>query len=127
MLIKDENKSPGGNQRFDEMFLNQKSSNLNNEIQILKSRPVLQRVARDLGVQIRYYNKGKIRASLTYPDAPIRLEIPKLADPEAGFSFAITLVGDNQFSWARTKKYGFGQPFTVGRNTCVLFGNPIYK
>ena len=40
------------------------------------------RVARDLGVQIRYYNKGKIRASLVYPQTPIRLEIPKLADPE---------------------------------------------
>ncbi len=129
MLIKDQSKSQGGDQRFDEMFLNQKSSNLNNEIQILKSRPVLQRVARDLGVQIRYYNKGKIRASLTYPDAPIRLEIPKLADPEAGFSFAISLLDDNQFSLGKeaTRKIAFGQPFSVGRNTCVLFRNPFYN
>src|ERR1700688_4343140 len=75
MLIKDDNKGAGGDQRLDAMILNQKSSNLSNEIQILKSRPVLRRVARDLGLQIRYYNKGKVRASLTYPHAPVRLEI----------------------------------------------------
>ncbi len=95
MLIKDEEKSPGGDARFNEMFLGQKGSNLNNEIQILRSRPVLARVASDLGVQIRYYNKGKIRASLTYPYAPVRLEIPKLVYSDAGFSFTITLVDDN--------------------------------
>ncbi len=41
MLIKDEDKRQGGDERFDEMFLSQKSANLNNEIQILKSRPVI--------------------------------------------------------------------------------------
>src|ERR1700690_2012889 len=44
MLIKDDPKSPGKDQRLDQMFLDQGSSNLSNEIQILKSRPVLQRV-----------------------------------------------------------------------------------
>src|ERR1017187_7742156 len=97
MLIDDEHKGAGKDQRLDEMFLTQGSSNLNNEIQILKSRPVLQRVARDLGVQIRYYNKGKVRASLTYPDVPIRMEIPKLADQSVGFSIAVTLLGNDLF------------------------------
>ena len=128
MLIKDEDKRQGGDQRFEETFLTQKSANLNNEIQILKSRPVLQRVARDLGVQIRYYNKGKIRASLTYPIAPVRLEIPKLADPNTGFSFAITLIDNNQFSMGKpAKKFVFGEPFTIGRNTCVLFRNLYFN
>ena len=128
MLIKDEDKGKGGDERFDEMFLSQKSANLNNEIQILKSRPVLQRVARDLGVQIRYYNKGKIRASLTYPVAPVRLEIPKLADPNSGFSFIITLIDNNQFSIGNpAKKFVFGEPFAIGSNTCVLFRNPYFN
>src|SRR4249919_618489 len=37
MLIKDEVKTPGSDTRFNEMFMGQKNSNLNNEIQILKS------------------------------------------------------------------------------------------
>src|SRR5664279_3643558 len=109
MLIKDESKNLAGDQRFDAMFMNQQRSNLSNEIQLLKSRPVLQRVARDLDVQILYYNKGKIRMSLSYPEAAVRMEIPKLADPEAGFSFAITLVGNNQFILGKNpKKITFG-------------------
>jgi uncharacterized protein involved in exopolysaccharide biosynthesis len=128
MLISDESKNPGGDARLNQMFNYQKSSNLNNEIQILKSRPILGRVARDLGVQIRYYNKGKIRASLVYPYSPLHMEIPKIADPEEGFSFAITLVDNNQFVIGKgTKKIVFGQPFNVGRNTCVLFWDQTFN
>jgi len=127
MIIQDDNKTPVGAERVDEMFLNQKGSNLNNEIQILKSRPILQRVARDLGVQVRYYNKGKVRASLTYPDVPIRMEMPKLADPSQGFSIAVTLLGNDHFLLGKsTVKIPFGQPFSVGANTCVLFRDLRY-
>src|SRR5208282_1688446 len=61
--------------RFD-LFMDQGSANLNNEIQILKSRPVLERVARDLDFQANYLNRGKIKkASLVYPVSPIILEV----------------------------------------------------
>src|SRR5450432_796373 len=47
LLIKNENKSAGKDDRFDAMFMNSGTENLSNEIQILSSRPVLQRVSRN--------------------------------------------------------------------------------
>src|ERR1700729_3647205 len=52
LLIKNESSQMGGNGgkdiSFNELFMNQGTLNLNNEVEILRSRPVLQRVARDL-------------------------------------------------------------------------------
>ena len=128
MLIRDDKKSTTKDPRFDELFMNQGNMNLNNEIQILKSRPVLQRVAHDLGMQITYFNKGKVRASLSYPESPIKLETPKMADPTLGFSLAVTLLNDNKFTLGKSKtEITFGEPFTVGGNTCVLFRNQTFN
>src|SRR6185437_8364571 len=59
LLINNENTSDGKSDRFDAMFMNPGTANLNNEVQILSSRPVLQRVSRNLHLITRYYNIGK--------------------------------------------------------------------
>src|ERR1700754_4369440 len=101
LLIKNENdqgsNSSGKDISFNELFMNQGSVNLSNEMQILKSRPVLQRVARDLGLQKLYYNKGSIRSTLQYENKPFELIVEKLADSTRGFGFQVNILNDTQF------------------------------
>jgi len=122
LLIRNENNGGGGKgARFDELFMNQGSVNLNNEVEILRSRPVLQRVARDLGLQKGYYVKGSIRSTLQYDDNPIELVILQLADSSSGFVFQATILNAGQFLLDAGKKpLSFGEVFQVGGNQCML-------
>jgi tyrosine-protein kinase Etk/Wzc len=128
LLIKNENGQGGGGSgkeiSFNELFMNQGAINLSNEIQILRSRPVLQRVARDLNLQKLYYNKGSIRSSLQYGNYPFELEILKMTDSSAGFGFQVNILNDTQFLVNESKtRIAFGQSFQVGNNLCVLNRN----
>ena len=125
LLIKTDkglNKQSGD--RFD-LFMDQGSANLNNEIQILKSRPVLERVARDLDFQASYLNKGKIKkASLVYPVSPIKLVVIHNADTAIGFSFDISILDDQQFTLGKGgRKIVFGEPFNINGDSCVILRN----
>lgn len=129
LLIKNENDQGGGGSgkdiSFNELFMNQNSINLSNEMEILKSRPVLQRVARDLNLQKLYYNKGSIRATLLFDYyRPFELVIGKLTDSSQAFSFQATILNDTQFLLNESKSpLTFGQPFQVGNNLCLLTRN----
>lgn len=122
LLIKNDNEGVGGrDQRFGDLFMSQGSVNLNNEIEILRSRPVLQRVAHNLGLQKTCYVKGSIRSTLQYKFNPIELIITRQADSSVGFGFQVTVLNNNQFLLnAGTTPIQFGQPFQVGDNICIL-------
>ncbi|WP_431212364.1 GumC family protein [Puia sp. P3] len=128
LLIKDESQQMSAqsdkNISFSELFMNQGSVNLYNEVQILKSRPVLQRVARDLDLQRQYNNKGSIRTSLLYETKPFTLVVLHVGDSSAGFSFQANAINDTQFLLDGSKTpTSYGQPFQIGRNTCSLTRN----
>jgi len=129
LLIKNENDQMGASSgkdiSFSELFMNQGNINLSNEMEILRSRPVLQRVARDLGLQRQYYIKGSIRSSLQYDFYPFQLVNTRIADSSAAFGFQATIVNENQFLLNESKTpINFGQPFQVDNNLCYLARNP---
>jgi len=130
MLINNDNHSANraSDAQFDELFMSQGVTNLSNEIEILKSKPVLQRVARDLNLQIYYYNKGNVKTSLVYPDPPFFLEALSIADSGSGFNCMITLLGNGKFLLDESKtRLEFGKPFKVGSNICRITMNPAYN
>src|SRR5579872_4356477 len=130
LLIKDESNrmGAGGSDKdlsFNQLFMNQGSVNLYNEVQILRSRPVLQRVARDLDLQEQDYNRGSIRSSLQYDNKPFNLIVRQMADSTTGFGFQVNVISDTQFLLNDQKApANFGHAFQVGRNICVLYKNP---
>src|SRR5579862_2614143 len=121
-LIKsDRGGNPQSDTRFNEMFMGQQSVNMEDEMQILKSTPVMERVVRDLNLQTQYFSKGSIRSTLLYPISPIEMKIIELADSSSGFSFLIKIVNDNQFIIEPNgKPLQFGQIFSINGNTCIL-------
>lgn len=87
-INKDENK--GGNTGdLENMFLFSNSLNLKNELEILKSKPLVSRVVKNLGLQVSYYNKGNVRSSNVYGASPLQLEIVSLKDSTTPFTLDI--------------------------------------
>jgi capsular exopolysaccharide synthesis family protein len=127
MLIKNEqtagSRSPDA--RFDDLFMSEGVTNISNEIEIIKSKPVLERVAKDLKLQTRYHNEGKVKTSLVYPNYPFFLDVLTLADSTYGFSCTVTLLGNEKFLLNEDKTpMEFNKPFRIGNNLCQVLANP---
>lgn len=114
LLIKDENKyGSSDNNKFMDLFLSGGDQNVNNEQEILKSRPLIGRVVNSLNLQTAYYNKGRIRTSLLFREIPFRLQIIQLNDSSRNFMISVNTKGENAFSLNQTKdEYNYSREFT---------------
>jgi tyrosine-protein kinase Etk/Wzc len=115
----------GKDEQFEELFLNRDALNLSNEIEILKSTPVLQRVAGDLGLQTSYYSRGNVRTSQIYPAFPFTLNIIHRADSTKGLGFRITLLSADRYTVDENKTvYHFGDTLNLGDDRVQLIRHP---
>src|SRR6185295_11735282 len=114
ILVKDPSATQAGSDKFDNIFLMQPNKNLNDEIQVMRSRSMAARVVHTLGYETLYYNVGKIRTpSIVFPnESPIKLEILRLKDSASAFDFSIFIINDQEFSFTEKGQHMyFGQPF----------------
>lgn len=112
------------NGKMGQLFMFAPTVNLANEIEVLKSHSILQRVVRDLNLQCQYYNKGNIRSTLIYGNSPITLNVLSTLDSTRGFSLIINVINDKEFLLNGGKTvFQFGQPFNFGSSRCVIDRN----
>ncbi len=97
LLIKSEQAGGGRNDKFEEIFVNSKSSNIQSEIEILKSRPLMERVVRKLGLQFSYFVKGKIKTVNIYKEGAFLVDAFKITDSFTTFSLKIKFLNDKEF------------------------------
>ncbi len=98
LLVSNNTMNGGGGDKFDDIFMMQRTDKLGDEIEVIKSRNMAARVARSLHMQKQMYNKGKIRSTVLHSsDEPFNFEIQSIGDSAAGFSLLVTLINDNQF------------------------------
>src|SRR5688500_15893312 len=96
LLVKNPQKDLSG-EKFDDIFMMQGNRNLDDDIEIIRSRAMAARVVNALGLQQQFTNKGKIRSTQIHPrDVPFNFIIEK-TDSAVGFSVTITIVSDNEF------------------------------
>jgi tyrosine-protein kinase Etk/Wzc len=115
----------GKDPKFEELFMTQDALNLSNEIEVLKSTPVLQRVARDLNLQTAYYSRGNVRGSLIYPMYPFTLNLITKVDTTKGLSFRISLLSADRYTVDEGKTvYHFGDTLTEGDAKLQLVRTP---
>ena len=92
-----------------------RSPNLSNEIEVLKSTPVLQRVARDLNLQAAYYSRGNVRGKPYLPDVSLHPEHHQKSDMTKGIDFTINLLSADRYTIDEGKTvYHFGDTLSVG-------------
>jgi len=112
------------NGKMGQLFMFAPTVNLANEIEILKSHSILQRVVRDLHLQTQYYNKGNIRSTLIYGNSPVILNIISNTDSTHPFNIIVNVINNTDFLINGGKTvFHFGQPFTIGPVRCALERN----
>ena len=115
----------GGGEKFDDIFMMQRSDKIFDEIEIIKSRSMAARVLRNRGLQKQVYSKGKIRTSIIYPgDVPFDFEILSLADSANGFSLSLNMLNNGEFTInEQPKKYYFNQNVSLPGVTFRISNN----
>ncbi|HEY6062054.1 MAG TPA: GNVR domain-containing protein, partial [Chitinophagaceae bacterium] len=125
LVIKSEQGSGGRSDKFEDVFINDKAQNIQNEIEILKSRPLMQRVVDSLHLQFSYYAVGKIKTVNIYNQCPFRIQTVQIADSSLGFKIKVKLTGGNEFLVNGNKQtYSYGQTFKTGNGSFSLTRNP---
>ncbi|MBL7743616.1 MAG: polysaccharide biosynthesis tyrosine autokinase [Chitinophagaceae bacterium] len=107
-----ESKEQGGpSDKVEELFAgDNRMQNIQNEIEVLKSRPLMARVVKKLNLQFSYTSKGKIKDYNMYNEGPFVIEPFELADSLHSFSLKIRFINANQF----TVNNG-ATPFSLGQ------------
>lgn len=128
LLIKnDQQKGGSSNDKFENLFGDNKNLNIQNEMEVLKSKPLMERVVKDLGLEISYYGVGRIKKSENfYNQGPFRLQIFNLADSSNSFSIDIKFINNNQFHVNNgDSTFTFGERFQNSKGVFSLERNPF--
>ena len=89
------------------------NKNINDEIQMIRSRNMAKRVVRALGMEVQYIIIGKIRSSQIHAaESPFRLQILSLKDSSKAFNIPVTITDDQHFRvFEDGQTILFNQPF----------------
>jgi len=105
----DEQSGTLGDPRFNQLALNQGTQNIQNEIEVLRSKPLMERVVNALNLQVGYNAVGKIKSPDIYKQGPFLLQIFELYDSSRSFTLDIKFISDTVF-----KIDGEKQDFRIG-------------
>jgi tyrosine-protein kinase Etk/Wzc len=124
-------KSSGRSDRFEDIFVNDKAQNIQSEIEILKSKPLMERVVQTLGLQFNYFAVGKIKTPNIYKTGPFLIKAFKIVDSARGFMLKIKFVNNQEFTVNDGgKSFRFGQVFQNNYGVFSLIRNnmgPVSK
>ena len=139
LMIKDDKKgastSLSEESVFSDLALLSSNKNIENEIQILKSRMLMEEVVNKLGLNFSYYTIGRIKTSEAYKSCPILLTADSLTAESYGVSFEVKPLDDNKYNLiigGNTETHEFRQAlrFPWGNITMTFIGtnsNPEYS
>jgi tyrosine-protein kinase Etk/Wzc len=106
-----------------------RTGSIQNEIEVLKSRPLMTRVVKKLNLEFSYTAIGKIKEYNIYKQGPFLVEAFQIKDSTNGFSLTIKFLNADQFRInGGSQTYTLGQMFEsaagVFRLTKTAFSDP---
>lgn len=100
---------------------NAKDRNLLSEIEVLRSRPLLTRVAKKLNLQFSYTAIGKVKDMNAYRKTPFIIQPVQFADSSLGFNLNVEIANTSQFKLNEENTlYSFGQNFKIPQGVFKL-------
>src|SRR6185503_20156644 len=107
LSFKQEEQNRGG--KFNDIFLAKSVSDVQSEIEILKSQELMERVVDSAELQTSYFAVGKIKTLNIYNSCPFRLNIIRLKDSFASFKMNFIFPSENEFRVNKEgTRYKFG-------------------
>lgn len=125
VMIKDEKKTGGAeNQVLSELGMSGKS-NVDNEIEVFKSRTLMDRVVRDMQLNVRYYSIGTLKESELFDKKPFIFHYFPDADTSDKKTYDYELVLENNSTLSLSKedkkwKAGYGDTLVLPTGKAVI-------
>lgn len=113
----DRNSGSAKDDKLDMLMQTDARKNVQTEIEILQSYPVMSRVVEALNLNLGYLAKGRFKELNLYKAAPFQLQVFSIADSSQGFSLNLTFVNQGSF-----KINGSTQVFRLGQKIRNQFG-----
>lgn len=89
-----------------------KTQGIQNEIEMLKSKSLIEKVVEKLNLQFEYVGEGKIKDANIYKATPFVIEPLQLTDSQSVFTITVEFNSKSQFRVNRgSKNFDFGQAF----------------
>jgi tyrosine-protein kinase Etk/Wzc len=83
--------------KFEDIFMSNRTNNIQSEIEILKSKPLMERVVRRLNLHATYLAKGRFITTNIYKFGPFLLEVNDMPDSTIAFTLNIKFLNDHEF------------------------------
>jgi len=87
----------GKGDKFDDLFQGERGQSIHSEIEVLKSKGLMNRVVEKQDLQFTYYVKGKIRTINIYRESPFVLKADSLFNAASPFAIKLKFIDNNQF------------------------------
>src|SRR5690606_8439208 len=98
ILIKDDKSTSLGTQELlKDLDVYNVNKNIENEIEIIKSRTILKRTLQQLEVDVLYYLIGNVKKSQLYKDSPFKINYDSLNFYAYNNLFYIKIIDENKF------------------------------
>jgi tyrosine-protein kinase Etk/Wzc len=124
LLIRNDNSGRGAaamstQSMFNDIDLFQANSNKQNEILILSSRTLMERVVKSLGLQKEYSVVGTVKTTDIFPEQPFELNVVSITDSTRSFSIPL----DFNDKWTGFKITGDKKEILFGEEFQTTFGS----
>ena len=86
-----------GGDKFGSIFDPIDKINMQDELELIKSKEFLIQTVENLGLNNVYIEHGKVRSSEIFSSKPFKVEVVKIADSSRTFSFDIQMTSSNSF------------------------------
>ncbi|MBS1575509.1 MAG: polysaccharide biosynthesis tyrosine autokinase [Bacteroidetes bacterium] len=124
-IIKNQNNNK--QDKLDELFMSNNNRNIQDEMEIIRSRPLMARVVKALNIQTAYFAKGRFKSTELYTASPLHLDIFMLKDTMANFSISLRFVNDHEFYFNKeAKPFALGQVFENNYGVFRLNGDSSF-
>lgn len=127
VLIKDDKKAPGvgDNPALQELDIFQSGKSIDNEIEILKGKTLMQRVVKELSLETSYFTEGRVKTVELYRTTlPIRLIVSRLDSTAFDQSILLHIQDRNTFEVEEADgtliTYKFGQQVKMSYATFTV-------
>ncbi|MEO6731457.1 MAG: polysaccharide biosynthesis tyrosine autokinase [Ferruginibacter sp.] len=127
ILVKGEKKGTGPSEDLiSSALVASRSSNMENELQLMRSSGLMERVVLENQFNISYFLLGRIKTTELYLDAPFRLIVQKIADSSKGFAIIVKNLTNSgvQIEYGNSNKkpanLNWNTPYTINGHQFVL-------
>jgi tyrosine-protein kinase Etk/Wzc len=125
LLIRDDSRGTdfGDAALMEEFGFSRVKSNVDNEVEILKSRSLMQGVIEDLQLNVQYLATGRLKTTELYDKSPVRLVFLRASDIRKPETYQLNILDDKRYRLSTPNQHftgNFQDTISLPQGTAIL-------